>query len=202
MSPVRSLPVVPASARLMIRPHAPQPASPAGLHDPALPLMTDFRASPAIAVGPDMSVDRALEHMILAGVRFCFVADREGRLVGTVTSFDLQGERVTRYLSLVGAHHRASSPAEVLVRHVMDPLTRLRAVEMHIAAHATVGEIVSTLRALATRHLVVVEERGDEQVLRGLFSATRIEQATGLALDILPGPATFAEIENAVEHPA
>lgn len=173
----------------------------AALGDPALPAMTDFRRSPMVTVTADVQVDRALEYMIVAGVRFCFVVDALSRVLGAVTSYDIQGEKPARHVQSMGGDLRAVSRAEVQVRHIMEPVAGWQVIDLDQAARATLAQIVAALKTLGRRHLVVVEQMGGAQMLRGLFSASRIEQDTGLNLDIFPVPTTFAEIERAVEHP-
>jgi hypothetical protein len=171
------------------------------LQDRAFPLITDFRNSPIVTIGANVQIDRAVEHMIAAGVRLCFVTDAESMLVGTVTSYDIQGEAPMRYLLALGPG-RGSTRRDVLVRHVMEPLDALKVIDLAEALRASIGEVVAAMKTLGRRHLIVVERSTSAPpVLRGVFSATRFERETGWAIDVTPSARTFAEIERAVEHP-
>jgi CBS-domain-containing membrane protein len=170
----------------------------ASLADSALSLLTDFRQSAIVSVWIDTPLDKALEFMIQAGVRLCFVTDRDQQLRGLVTAFAIQGE-VPMKLMLA----RGVSRNELFVRDLMEPLLSWQVIEHTQASHASIGQIVATMKRIGQRHLVVVEKdaTAHEWRLRGLFAASRIEAALGQPLDIAAIPSTFAEIEAALEHP-
>jgi len=70
-----------------------RPAVSAGtvkLEDPALNAMTDFLQAIPITVDGETPIDEALQHMIHAGVWLLFVTGRDSRLIGLITSNDLQ----------------------------------------------------------------------------------------------------------------
>jgi CBS domain-containing protein len=166
---------------------------------PAIDLMTDFRRSPIVNVPDSLQIDRALEIMVLAGVRFCFVVDPAGRVVGNVTSYDIQGEKPLRYCQV--ALGQSLSRGDVRVRDIIEPLDTWQIISFEDARRATVATVVDTFKASGRRHLVVVEGIEDVPTVRGLFSATRFEAETGLRIDVFSVPKTFAEIEQALEHP-
>jgi CBS-domain-containing membrane protein len=172
------------------------------LSDPARTVMTDFRTSPVVTVPAGLAIDRALELMMFAGVRFAFVVGEARGVVGAVSAQDIQGEKPARYLQSIGADMRAHSRREVLAQHIMEPIDEWLVVEHRDIARVTLAHVVAALKAVGRRHLVVVEtSAGGAQTLRGLLAASRIEQETGLVIDVGAGPRSFAEIERAVEHP-
>src|SRR5487761_1913324 len=59
--------------------------------DPAVLAITDFTREHPITVEEDRQIDAALEDMIRFGVRALLVV-RERRIVGLLTSYDIQGE--------------------------------------------------------------------------------------------------------------
>ena len=197
----RALPLHAVKPKLSLRGVTPHGESHATLDSPAGPLMTDFRWSAIVTLPDSIAVDRALDHLIYAGVRFAFVVDGESHLRGTITAIDLQGEKVLQYRHARGVGHRDTARTEILVRDVMTPIAQLRVLDSAVAAHATVGDIIATFKSIGARHIVVVATYGGAMRLRGLFSATRVEAATGFSLDILTGASTFAEIERVVENP-
>ena len=166
---------------------------------PAIDLMTDFRRSPIVTVPDALQIDRALEIMVLAGVRFCFVVDAAGRAVGNVTSYDIQGEKPTRYCQ--AALGQSLARGDVRIRDIMEPVDTWQIVSFEEAQRATVATVIQTFKESGRRHLVVVEGLSNAPTVRGLFSATRFEAETGLQVDVYSVPKTFAEIEQALEHP-
>lgn len=196
MTVTLQLHAVPEGLRLK----APVPLRPrATLTAPAIDLMTDFRRSPIVTVPDALQIDRALEVMVLAGVRFCFVVDAAGRTLGNITSYDIQGEKPFRYCQAALGQSLARS--DVRVRDIMEPLDAWQIVQFEDAQRATVATVIETFKASGRRHLVVVEGLSTAPTVRGLFSATRFEAETGMPVDVYSVPKTFAEIEQALEHP-
>lgn len=178
------------------------PAQPLSMQDDALPLMTDLRNGPTVAVEPAMQIDQALELMRSAAVRLCIVVDDAHHLLGTISAHDIQGDRPIRVMQAAGSDRRSASRRELTVGQVMHPLSQLQVIAYRDAARASIGTIVEAMKLIGQRHLLVVDsDKSTRRTLRGLFAASRIERATGLTLDIHPQPASFADYERAVEHP-
>jgi hypothetical protein len=53
-------------------------------------------------------------------------------------------------------------------------------------ASAAVGDVVATLQAAGRRYLIVIETVDGQPVLRGVFSASGIEQSLGTSLQVSP----------------
>jgi CBS domain-containing protein len=134
-------------------------------------------------------------------VRFCFVVDAAGRVRGNVTSYDIQGEKPLRYCQASLGQGASLSRADVRIRDIMETLDAWQIVTFEEAQRATVANVIETFKASGRRHLVVVEEASSGPIVRGLFSVTRFEADTGLQVDVYSVPRTFAEIEQALEHP-
>lgn len=195
-----TLDLIPPPSGLLLRSGGPE-APRVRTEDRALPLMTDFRASPVVSLVAHTQIDRAIDHMIVAGVRMCFVVDTAGALIGAVTAADIQGEKPIRHLQSLGGGMRTYSRQEVEVLHVMEPLAQLKVVTMTEIARAAIVDVIAAMRGIGRRHLIVIESESGSIALRGVFSASHIERHIGHALDIAPAANTFAEIELAVEHP-
>ena len=60
--------------------------------DPAIHALTDFTREHPVTVDEERQIDDALGDMIHLGVRAMLVM-REQRIVGLITSYDIQGER-------------------------------------------------------------------------------------------------------------
>jgi len=166
---------------------------------PALALLTDLRETAPISTLDSTQIDRALTRMIDTGVRFLFVVDPAGRLVGSITSYDIAGERPMQFLLARGAHFGSAARGDVLVRDIMLPVDAWRVLDYSIARRASAGQIAAAFRQIGQLHLVVVEPGGDgRSIVRGLFSATQLERALGAPLDLSEANHTFAAIERAL----
>ncbi len=166
--------------------------------DPALSVMTDFATSAMFSINHAVQIDQALEYMKAVGVRLLFVLNDDGQLIGLITSTDIQGERPTRYLLSVDATHMTATRADVLVKHIMSALGDWIVLDYRDVEKAIIAQIVTTFKSAGMRHLVVTETGPAGTAVRGVISATRVEQALGVALEIVRTPRTFAEIEHAV----
>jgi CBS-domain-containing membrane protein len=149
--------------------------------DPATFAMTDFRNSPMITTSPQTSIEDALQTMKVAGVRFLFVADERGRLVGSVTSFHIQGERPLQHMMAVGCTPTSCAWRDVLVGEVMDPTEAWRTIDVAVVGAARLGDLAALADEPERRYLVVVEPAADGRgpQVRGLISATRVGKLLG-----------------------
>lgn len=179
------------------------PAGPVKLDDLALNVMTDFRQVTPITVAGETSIDEALQHMIHSGVRLLFAIDRDSRLIGLITSNDILGEKPIRHMQSIGCVDKTCSRRDVLVTDIMIPVAAWDVLDYEAARRATVAQVVATFEAVGRRHLVVVERAVPLGLwmVRGIFSASRLEQQLGLTLDLVCTAKSFAEVENVLAHP-
>jgi len=159
-------------------------------HDAALSLFTDLHHSPCVVAGHRDGLDQTLHLMRRAGVRMVFVAGADGELAGMVTAEDLQGERPVVRAS---AHHVPHH--ELTVSDIMVPVTQWDTVDIAQVRVAHVGEIVATMREHNLRYLLVTQQKAGATVLRGLFSANRLEQALNTTIEPDLHSRNFAELE-------
>lgn len=158
------------------------------LDDPAITAMTDFTQECPVTVSPERHIDDALKDMMLAGVRSLLVL-KEGRVLGLITSFDIQGERPILFLQSPECAHYPCLHRDVTVADIMTGLDLLPRLEWKRVLCGCVGELVETFHSSGNTHLLVVDTRPDgETVVRGLFSRSRLERHTakpnaGIALD-------------------
>jgi CBS-domain-containing membrane protein len=140
--------------------------------------------------------------MIQSGVRSLFVLDNESRVIGLVTSYDIQGEKPIRYLQSLDCTHRNCCRDDVLVKDIMEPMDKLKNLDFKKVCDATVGNIVTTFRRVGRKHLVVVDHNRDqdESTIRGIFSATQLERQLGMTLVATPTTHSFADVEQALMH--
>lgn len=171
---------------------------------PALTVMTDLRVAPSVIVPVSEPLMESRRLMQLAGVRMAFVVDSDGGVTGLVTVADLQGER-----PMLAAARRGVSLPELHVGEVMTPVAGWATLDVRAVERAEVGDIAATFAAVGQRYLIVTEqvrEFGESlsaplrTVVRGLFSANRVERALGQAIAIEPRVRSFADLAAALDH--
>jgi CBS domain-containing protein len=116
--------------------------------------------------------------MVRLGVRALLVV-RDQRIVGLITSYDIQGERPLQFLqSTTYTHHR-----DIRVGHIMTPWDELLAVEWEHLKSARAGDLLAVLEAAGITHLLVVDsaKQGEAPIVRALVSRARLlRQLRGL----------------------
>jgi len=146
------------------------------LSDPATHVMNDFAREYPVTVNEDQQVDTALADMIRLGVRALLVV-RERKVVGFITSYDIEGERPLQCMQRLNYAYRH----DIEVGHVMTPWSALQTLNWHAVKDASVGEMLVVFRETDLMHLLVVEVLPDSaNCVRGLFSRTRLERQLGL----------------------
>ncbi len=165
--------------------------------DPAIRVMTDLRFGPVSVTAHDITIGAALASMKDAGVRFLFVLDEAGSLIGSVSSYDIQGEKPLQFMQTSSGDRGWN---DVQVRDVMVPLASWQVLDFGAVSRLSVNDVVVLLVHAGKRHLVVVEgtKSGASQVVRGIFSASRVQRLLGAAIEIEPRATTFAEIEKRI----
>ena len=161
------------------------------LEDPALQVMTDFRAVTAVIVLSGDALDEAHRRMIQRGVRLLLVVDQDRRVVGVITATDILGETPMRVIAQRGVRRD-----ELLVRDVMTPRALLEVLDLTAVRASRVGHVVATLQGAGRQHALVVEQdESGRQTVRGVFSATQIARQLGVAIPTSEVARTFSEIE-------
>lgn len=164
-------------------------------HDSALSLLTDLHHSACVIASHRDGLDQTLHLMLRAGVRMVFVSGASGELVGMVTAEDLQGERpVVRASSQMVPHK------ELTLADVMIPVTHWETVELSHVRTARLGDIVETMHEHGLRYLLVTQQKQGHTMLRGLFSATRLEMALNTTIEPDLHSRSFAELEQVLAH--
>ena len=168
------------------------------LDDPALDLLTDFHLTPAISALAATQIDHALTQMICSGVRLLFVVDAGFKILGSITSYDIQSEKPLRYLQSRDCRIGICSRDDILVQDIMTPVHKWRVINYDQLVHATVADVALTFKDMGLRHLIVVDSvRGRiGQVVRGLISLTTLERALGTNIESTKIASSFAEIKH------
>jgi CBS-domain-containing membrane protein len=173
---------------MTLAPSLPKVQRTARPEDPALSLLTDLHHSACVVASHRDGLDQTLHLMMRAGVRMVFVSGVDGQLVGMVTAEDLQGER-----PVLHASNRQVTHDELTVADVMVPVTQWDTIDM-----ASVR--TSRLHEHGLRYLLVTQHKQDTTMLRGLFSARRLEVALNTVIDSDMHSRSFAELEQVLAH--
>jgi CBS domain-containing protein len=146
--------------------------------DPAIHAITDFTREHPATVDEERQIDGALEDMIRLGVRALLVV-REQRIVGLITSYDIQGERPLQFLqSSTYTRHQ-----DIRVGHIMTPWDKLLAVDWESVQSVRAGELLHVLEEAEMTHLLVIErgKKNSPPIVRALASRARLaRQLRGL----------------------
>ena len=146
--------------------------------DPAIHAITDFTRELPVTVDEERQIDDALHDMIHLGVRAMLVV-REQRIVGLITSYDIQGERPLQFLQ-TSTYTRHQ---EIRVGHIMTPWDRLLAVDWESIQAARAGDLLQVLEEAGITHLLVIEagKKNTPPMVRALVSRARLaRQLRGL----------------------
>jgi CBS domain-containing protein len=147
-------------------------------NDPAIHAVTDFTREHPATIDEERQIDDALADMVRLGVRALLVV-RDQRVVGLITSYDIQGERPLQFLqSSTYSQHR-----DIRVGHIMTPWNELLAVDWEHLQSARAGELLGVLEDAGVTHLLVVDaaKKNEAPVVRALVSRARLtRQLKGL----------------------
>jgi CBS domain-containing protein len=142
-------------------------------NDPAILAVTDFTREHPATVDEERQIDDALADMVRLGVRALLVV-RGHRVVGLITSYDIQGERPLQFLQTsTYSHHR-----DIRVGHIMTPWDDLLAVEWQHLQSARAGDLLAVLEEAGITHLLVVDsaKKNDAPTVRALVSKARLHR--------------------------
>ena len=195
MNPAAALPTFRLATGTSIAPASPWYTTSVTLDSPALDVMTDLTKVKAATISPDRTLRQAEQAMIYQGVRMLFVVDEMPQLQGLVTSTELYGER---HVSV--GQSRQLRFDELRVADVMTALPMLDAIAFDRMAHASVGNLVATLKEVGRNHLLVVEGGGTAAPprVRGVISRAQIERQLGRPIEVAEVPVNFAEVVRAL----
>lgn len=143
---------------------------------PAIKVMTDFKYVTPITTTPDASIEYALNKMKLAGVRLLLVTgEEEDNIQGIISATTILGERPIKM-----SQELRIPFSDLKVHMLMTKQADIKAVSMMSVKNACIGHIISTMKEIGRKHLLVsdVDERG-RAVIRGLFSITQINKQLG-----------------------
>jgi hypothetical protein len=164
------LPDDPSARRVPIDPDA-----------PAIEAMADFRLVPPLLVGCSSTLEETLQLMKRGGARFACVVEPDGKLLGSASWHDIQGERPKLWLEAAAASGRRLSWAQVRVVDVMEPVAAWQVLELEQVAGLRAADVAALLAGSGRHYVVVVEPAAVARArqLRGLFSLASLESLLG-----------------------
>lgn len=160
----------------------------------ALEVMTDLSRVPSATITPDATLEFANQSMIQRGVRLLLVVGEGRKILGIISSVDVLGEK-----PVLVAQSRRTKRSDLRISDVMVPVDLMDALHIEDVQKASVGHIVSTLKAVGRAHALVVGKATDgTQTLLGIFSASQIARQLGIQIHTHEMARTFAEIEAVI----
>jgi CBS-domain-containing membrane protein len=139
--------------------------------DPAVLALTDFTREHPVTVDAERHIDDALDDMIRVGVRALLVY-KDQRIVGLITSYDIQGERPIQFLQSSNyRHHR-----DIRVSDIMTPWDALPAVRWETIQTMDAGELLELLEQSGLTHIIVIEAdpASPSCIVRAMVSRARL----------------------------
>jgi CBS domain containing-hemolysin-like protein len=145
------------------------------LNSPAIDVMTDLKKVTAMSISPCATLDEASQRMTSSNVHLLFVTNQFHHVMGIITSNDLVGEKMVKYLSQVGGKRE-----EVMVRDLMTPQRNIEVLDMSELKRARVSDIVEVMKHMGRRHALVADrDFSGAQVICGVLSTVQIGAQLG-----------------------
>ncbi len=145
------------------------------MNSPALEVMTDLKKVTAMSINPCATLDQANQRMTSSNVHLLFVTNQFHHVLGIITSNDLVGDKMLKYLSEVGGKRE-----EVMVRDLMTPQSKIEVLHMAEIKGARVSDVVAILKDAKRRHALVIDDDfSGAQVICGIFSTVQISKQLG-----------------------
>jgi signal-transduction protein with cAMP-binding, CBS, and nucleotidyltransferase domain len=161
------------------------------LESPATMLVTDFNVSHPHTLPTGSSIGQAQETMKQAGVGLLMLIDPNGKFTGVINARELIGGR---RITLAMQKHQLGRD-EVTVEMIQTPRSELHSLSYAKISHASVGDLVETLKTSGDQHVLITEPDGSGgSRIRGIISASNISRALGVDLHQPPSARTFSSI--------
>jgi len=158
---------------------------------PAMTVLTDFSQVIPQSVDADTPIDEAHLKMRHGGIRLLFVMDKQAHCIGVITSKEVIG---TRRINLA-MQQRNLTRAEVTAEMIMTPWHKLSAMPVAQLASLTIEDLVLSMEAVTDQHLLITEKNDHQELrIRGLISASDIQNAVGKDINPVPMAKSFADI--------
>lgn len=145
------------------------------LNSPGVDVMTDLKKVTAMSINPCATLDQASQRMTSSNVHLLFVTNQFHHVLGIITSNDLAGEKMVKYLKEVGGKRD-----EVMVRDLMTPQSKIEVLDMSEIKRARVSDVVEIMKHAGRRHALVADrDFSGSQVICGVLSTVQISAQLG-----------------------
>jgi predicted transcriptional regulator len=163
------------------------------LSSPALRMVNNFTQKTPIRAEHTTTITDALKQVSSQQSDFVLVTDENQKLIGLVSSADLQSSKIT-----IIAERLNTPRSEVSLRDIMTPISRLTGVSMQSLSYACIGDALQTMEHQGVMFLLVTTASSE---ICGLISARQIAKTLHIPLHISPIAHSFSEVLENIEHP-
>ncbi|MGP9568679.1 CBS domain-containing protein [Halomonas sp. AOP25-F1-15] len=158
---------------------------------PAMTVLTDFSQLMPQSVDADTPIDDAHLKMRHGGIRLLFVMDKRAHCIGVITSKEVIGSRRIN----LAMQQRNLNREEVTAEMIMTPWQKLSAMPISQLGSLTIEDLVLSMESFTDQHLLITELDDNQELrIRGLISASDIQNAVGKDINPVPMAKSFAEI--------
>ncbi|WP_235040881.1 CBS domain-containing protein [Vreelandella profundi] len=158
---------------------------------PAMTVLTDFSQLMPQSVDADTPIDDAHLKMRHGGIRLLFVMDKSAHCIGVITSKEVIGSRRIN----LAMQQRNLNREEVTAEMIMTPWQKLSAMPVSQLGSLTIEDLVLSMESFTDQHLLITELNDNQELrIRGLISASDIQNAVGKDINPVPMAKSFAEI--------
>ncbi|MFV8781210.1 CBS domain-containing protein [Microbulbifer sp. SA54] len=159
------------------------------LDSPALNFVTDFKQHHPSILTASVSAMDAAQVLRTGHLTSVLVMDHRGDFIGLLTAEDVSHQRVMQYVAAGISRH------ELTVGDLMRTRDRLQQLSFDELKHASIRDVLGTLRRSGQRHCLVVDT--DRHQVRGLISADEVAARLHMEFPI-ETPANIAELLRSV----
>ena len=163
------------------------------LTSPAIKMINNFTNKIPVRASFDTTIEQALKQLNVQPSNFILVTDEQHKLIGIVSSADLQSSKTMIIAQRIGLPR-----SEVNLHHLMIPLTNLLGVSMQSLSYACIGDALQTMEHHGAMFLLVTTANNE---ICGLISAREIAKTLQIPVHITPIANSFSEVLESVDHP-
>ncbi|CAI87889.1 MULTISPECIES: CBS domain-containing protein [Pseudoalteromonas] len=163
------------------------------LTSPAIKMINNFTNKIPVRASFDTTIEQALKQLNVQPSNFILVTDEQHKLIGIVSSADLQSSKTMIIAQRIGLPR-----SEVNLHHLMTPLTNLLGVSMQSLSYACIGDALQTMEHRGAMFLLVTTANNE---ICGLISAREIAKTLQIPVHITPIANSFSEVLESVDHP-
>ncbi|MFT4937415.1 MAG: putative transcriptional regulator [Paraglaciecola sp.] len=146
------------------------------LNSPASKVLTDFTRRRPFILDYDTSIDEGLTIMLKTHEKFRMVVDEKLNMIGGINIGDLMSHKV-----LMSANEKGLKRRDITVSDIMTPIAEFHGLMYNKLVHATIGDVLTTMRSLGVQYLLVLDQ---EHHVRGIICAADISRALHMPVSI------------------